>query len=528
MKGRTTLWLVLGTVLVAALVRLPLLTRQGLWVDEVFSLALATGHSLEHPAADADPRLGDFVEGEAPRSAQEWRSYLSHDDPPTGPGRVVRAVLLSDTSPPLYYLGLWAWTRALGTSDAALRGFSLFCALLCLPFALRLARWAGGRNAVLPAGVLFALAPLSIYYGTEGRMYSLLWLWTLAFVWTSVVLRVRGPAPLPVAAWVVTAAGGFLTHYFFVFVWGAVLLLLFLRPGRLGRGPLLFGVAVTVAVILPWYAQLGESLGRWRVTGEWLTWEPTDFRRGAAALELFLSLFTGSSINLWGEDLPSRAASVALFGLFAVLWIVRWKARAFNSRLLYLWLWLAATWAGPLVFDLARGTYTVAVPRYALDGLPAVLLLAAVAAGCLPALLRTALLVALYAAWQPHLDMLYEKATRSWCPLREMAQAASAHTEPADLVLVHSIPSGILGVARYFEGSSELAAWVDQLEGRAVPGSFLSLARGKPAVWLVRIHEVGARARVEDWLRANAEAGEPQKIESGTLTRFLPRDGSAF
>src|SRR5262249_4491239 len=171
-----TAWLVAAVVLVAALVRWPLLTRQGLWVDEVFSLAIATGHSLEHPAAEARAELGDFVEGDAPRAASEWRAYLAHDDPPASLARVVRAVRLSDTSPPLYYVALWAWTRALGTSDAALRGFSLVCAVLCVPLLARLARRAGGRAAVFPACALYACAPLSIYYGTEGRMYSLLWL----------------------------------------------------------------------------------------------------------------------------------------------------------------------------------------------------------------------------------------------------------------------------------------------------------------------------------------------------------------
>ena len=92
-------------VVMAALPRIVSMSRQDLWADEVFSLAVATGHSLEHPAAAA-VRLGDFVEpaGAVPPAA--FRRYLAHDAPPAGPGRVIRAVLLSDTSPPLYYLAL--------------------------------------------------------------------------------------------------------------------------------------------------------------------------------------------------------------------------------------------------------------------------------------------------------------------------------------------------------------------------------------------------------------------------------------
>jgi len=74
-----------AVVLVAALVvagmglRIAAALRPGLWADEIFSLAMATGHSLEHPAAVADPARGDFVEGATPRTPDEWLRYVEHD-----------------------------------------------------------------------------------------------------------------------------------------------------------------------------------------------------------------------------------------------------------------------------------------------------------------------------------------------------------------------------------------------------------------------------------------------------------------
>ena len=44
----------------AFLGRVEMSLRPGLWGDEIFSLAMATGHSLEHPAAEADHRGGRF------------------------------------------------------------------------------------------------------------------------------------------------------------------------------------------------------------------------------------------------------------------------------------------------------------------------------------------------------------------------------------------------------------------------------------------------------------------------------------
>src|SRR5688572_13214767 len=100
----------------ALLLRVVLALRPGLWGDEIFSLAMATGHSLEHRAASADPARGDFVQNVGPEAASAYRRYVEHTDPPAGVGEVTRAVFISDTSPPLYYLLLNGWTRLTGTS----------------------------------------------------------------------------------------------------------------------------------------------------------------------------------------------------------------------------------------------------------------------------------------------------------------------------------------------------------------------------------------------------------------------------
>jgi len=141
---------------VAALLRLPLLSGEGLWADEFFSLAIATGHSLEHPAADANPMLDDFVQAREAMPAGAWGRYLAQEKPPAGIRRISRAVFMSDTSPPLYYVLLGYWTRGLGTSDAALRLFSLVWALASVPLLWLLARRLGGTRAAVLAVALAA------------------------------------------------------------------------------------------------------------------------------------------------------------------------------------------------------------------------------------------------------------------------------------------------------------------------------------------------------------------------------------
>ncbi len=235
--------------IVATVLQFALARQHSLWADEFFSLAMATGHSLEHRAADAQPHLGDFVESQVPVPAAEFRRYLQHESPPASPVRVIRAVLLSDTSPPLYYLLLEGWTLIVGTTDLALRLFSVSFSIASLPLVAAVARRIAGPRAALASCVLFALSPLVIYYSTEGRMYSLLVFLTLGTALVSLLLQERGPRVGICLLWVVLSAAGFLTHYFFVFPWLANAVFLFLQPGKFQRRWLLLcGVATGLII----------------------------------------------------------------------------------------------------------------------------------------------------------------------------------------------------------------------------------------------------------------------------------------
>jgi Dolichyl-phosphate-mannose-protein mannosyltransferase len=298
---------------VCALLRLGLLERHGLWADELFSLALTTGHSLEHPAGVADPAWGDYVEAPEALPPSAYSRYLEHESPPAGPARVVRALLLSDASPPLYYLLLYGWTLALGTSDGTLRLFSVAWALACFPVIGSLARQLGGRPAVLPACALFAFAPLCVFYSTEGRMYSLLWFWSASTLWLALDLWQRGPRSLPFGLWVAAAVAGLLTHYFFSFVWAALLAGLLLRPGLLKRRYVGAGAILSALLVLPWYLHVPESLEAWRLTGYWLKDRPGDYHPVWTLVRLPWSYF--STDGMWGASRSGRGVSTWSFSL---------------------------------------------------------------------------------------------------------------------------------------------------------------------------------------------------------------------
>ncbi len=523
-RRRVILAVLLFTV--AALLRLPLLSGQGLWADEFFSLAIATGHSLEHPAADADPTLGDFVERRGAMPAGAWGRYLAQETPPAGVRRITRAVLMSDTSPPLYYVMLGYWTRGLGSSDAALRLFSILWALASVPLLWLLARRLGGTGAAVPAVTLYAFAPTSLYYSGEGRMYSLLWFLALGFAWLTLRLHDRGVAPTRIALWTVCGGAGFLTHYFFAFVWAGCLVWLLVHPGRAHRVWVIGAVGATVLLALPWYVRVPESLGRWRVTGDWLEGRITVREGVTNSLKLGWSLLSGRGV--WGGSKSANRIAQALFLFLALAALFKGWRRLFRPGPRLVWLWLAAASLGPVLFDLLRESSTSSLSRYALGGLPAAVLLAALALSRLGPGARAGLVALILLAWTPGVWVVLTKASRYREAYRDAARAAGRWVGPSDLVIIHSIPSGVLGVARYLPPDVPVAAWVGQLGQRRAPDDVTDLVAGRRRVVLVRIHDVGAPAPEQDWLREHARLVGEATGEGSTVLYFEPASGVAF
>ena len=523
----------LAVIALATGLRVALLDRQGLWADEVFSLAIATGHSLEHPAAKADSAHGDYVEAPTPLPASAFKRYLEHEDPPAGFRRVLRAVRLWDTSPPLDDLLLNGWTRGAGVSDASLRLFSVLWALASIPVLWLIARRVGGEAAALPAAVLFAVCPVGRYYSVEGRMYSQVVFLVVSMVALTLALGTRDAKPWLVGLWTAVSVAALLTHYFAFFVWIACLGWLTVTPGRIRRTWLAGGVVMTVL--------LGAALVRGGARDA-----------GPMACDLVLALHPGqpppralrpilagwsflsgdgawpSGHASWHSPTHSQWLAAFAFGAVALALALRFRRRLFSGDRGLVWLWVVAACIGPVVFDLMRGTNTAARPRYALAGLPGVLVLAAVGLSRLQVVVRVVVLLAILLAWSSGVRAILELPSREYEPYREVAVSLSARATAEDLVLVHSIPSGVLGIARYMTGATMMASWVGQLGQRRVPADAAALTEGWAKVIVVRIHEVGEPAPEDSWFRVHARLVDESERQGARLSTFQPRAGERF
>jgi mannosyltransferase len=169
-----------------------------------------------------------------------------------------------DGSPPLYYLLLHVWMSFAGTSEEAVRAFSLVCALLAIPVAFWGAGMLFGVRAGWMAAVLAATNPFLTRFAQEGRMYALVALLALiasaafgrAFTGDGSV-RERRPWAICLA---VTLAALLYTHnwaLFFSTACGVVWLFLLwrARPGERRRDLLVTGAVAfggALVLYLPW------------------------------------------------------------------------------------------------------------------------------------------------------------------------------------------------------------------------------------------------------------------------------------
>jgi hypothetical protein len=129
-----------------------------------------------------------------------------------------------DIHPPGYYLLLHYWRAAFGAGEFALRSLSALSSLALVLFTYLLGRRLFDAATGLTAAFLGALAPLSVYYAQEARMYALLAALAAASTYLLVRLldearhRPAGRLAGPMGAYVVLSAAGLYTQYIFPFV----------------------------------------------------------------------------------------------------------------------------------------------------------------------------------------------------------------------------------------------------------------------------------------------------------------------
>lgn len=128
------------------------------------------------------------------------------------------AVPRSESTPPLYYLVAWLWSRPFGTGEIWMRSLSALAgtgSILVVYLAARALPLP--RRAGLIAAAAVAVSPVLVWFSQDARAYSLVFLFTaLSFLFFARARRSGSRRDL--ACWAVFSALALATHYFAGFV----------------------------------------------------------------------------------------------------------------------------------------------------------------------------------------------------------------------------------------------------------------------------------------------------------------------
>jgi hypothetical protein len=168
-------------------------------------------------------------------------------------GDMLDGIPKSESTPPLYYVLAWLWTRAVGSSEeGGLRSLSALAGTLTIPVAYAAAATLVTRRAGLVTAALVASSPLLVWYSQESRAYALLLLFAAVSLWLF-ARALHEPRARTLGLWAAAAALALATHYFaaFVVVPQAVWLVWRAPAGRRSALIAVAAVAAVGAALLP-------------------------------------------------------------------------------------------------------------------------------------------------------------------------------------------------------------------------------------------------------------------------------------
>jgi uncharacterized membrane protein len=239
---------------------------------------------------------------------------FAHDEAGTvvltrmGLGHMLSTIPSHETTPPLYFVVAWLWTKLFGDGEVGLRSLSALLGTATIPFAYAAGAALCSRRVGLGVAALTAFNPFLLWYSQEARSYALVVLLTTVSLYLFArLLEERSESRL--ALWAAASALALATHYFAVFAVAPEAVWLVVTARRRRRAALAAGAMAAVGLAL-----LPLALHQ-RATG---------FAHFIADTGLGLRVVRTAKEFLIGFDLPAEieltvlAAAIALAGALLV------------------------------------------------------------------------------------------------------------------------------------------------------------------------------------------------------------------
>jgi mannosyltransferase len=192
------------------------------------------------------------------------------------------AVPNSESTPPLYYLLAWFWSRPFGIGEVGLRSLSALAGTASIAVVyLGAVSLPLPRRAGLVAAAIVAVSPVLIWFSQDARAYALAFLLTaLSFLFFARARRSGSRGDL--GWWAACSALAIATHYFagFVVVSEAALLLWETRDRR-RVGAAIAAVAAAAALLVPIAVRQADN-----AHAGWIAAQPLSYRLERAGAKL--------------------------------------------------------------------------------------------------------------------------------------------------------------------------------------------------------------------------------------------------
>ncbi len=164
---------------------------------------------------------------------------------------MLAAIPGSESTPPLYYVLAWGWSRLFGLHETGLRSLSAVFGTATVPAAYAAARVFVSRRASCFTAALIAVSPFLVWYSQEARAYAML----VFFGTLSLAFLQRATEPGArwwLAGWAIVSGLALTTHYFAFFLLAAeAVWLLYRSADRRAVGAAVALVTLVAAALLP-------------------------------------------------------------------------------------------------------------------------------------------------------------------------------------------------------------------------------------------------------------------------------------
>ncbi|MDP2661519.1 MAG: glycosyltransferase family 39 protein, partial [Dehalococcoidia bacterium] len=483
---------------------------QSIWADEAYTLSLS--------------------------SRTLWQSVLNE-------------VLRGDANTPhtpLYYLALMPWLKLAGTSDYALRWFSVAFGLLTVPVCYALARRLLGAKTAGMVAWLAGMSPFLVYYSQEARMYAMAGFLAILVPYC-LVRALKGGGKRWWIAYSLSA-----TALFFTLNLGLVLIAVFflvsLLPGSFGvrqrRLNVVFHLPVALSVLLWQVVQSSRfamnltvspfpaigllSLDTLKDTALAYTFGVTLDKAWAVDR---VYAFRDDPLQPWATALQPYYTNILVLVAVGLVSAGVWKlARMKSPGFPLLVFGVVSVVASVLLLRLTTLSYGV---RLTLIAAPLFLILLSAGILALPGLVRIPALALLilfmsYSLWQNYQNPVFSRSE-----YRVLAQHLDEEMEDGDAVYLHG-PALRLLDRRYVTRPHPVHSIPNALpvhnDWNEVEDQLESIAREYSRVWLVLGGEADydPERRVERWLLENGYQVEDEWFGNSRLSLFVfPKSGGS-